>query len=57
MSGYEYSDNQLERWEEPARSTALLERSQHLERQANYWRGRCLSLETRVQAHDCEGEK
>lgn len=53
---YEYSDNQLERWEEPARSTLLLERAQHLERQANYWKHRAESAERRMLEHYCTEE-
>ncbi|MGP5049113.1 hypothetical protein [Glutamicibacter ardleyensis] len=53
---YEYSNKQLEPWEEPARSTALLERSQHLERQANYWKQRAESAERRMLEHDCTEE-
>ena len=52
----EYSNKQLEPWEEPARSTALLERSQHLERQANYWKQRAESAERRMLEHDCTEE-
>ncbi|GGJ72878.1 hypothetical protein GCM10007173_34870 [Glutamicibacter ardleyensis] len=54
---YGYTPRQLETWPELAHATALQEQVTHLTSQIEYWRGRCISLETRVQAHDCEGEK
>lgn len=53
MPGYLYTDRQLKSWAPEAASAALWERCQHLENQANYWRGRAESAEARMLAHDC----
>lgn len=57
MAGYYYSDRQIQTYGEHAKSAVLWERAAHWEQNANYWKARCLSLEQRVQQHECEGEQ
>ncbi|WP_443455240.1 hypothetical protein [Glutamicibacter arilaitensis] len=54
MSGYIYSDRQIQTYTEHAQAAVLWERAQHFERNANYWKHRAQSAERRMQEHNCQ---
>lgn len=54
MSGYYYSDRQIQDYTEHAKAAVLWERAAHWERNANYWKHRAESAERRMLEHHCE---
>lgn len=56
MSGYYYSDRQIQTYDELAQAAHLRERAQHWEQQARYWAGRAISAERRMLEHECSEE-
>lgn len=54
MSGYRYSDKQLQEWPEAPRAAALWERATNAEQNAAYWKNRAESAERRMQNHECQ---
>lgn len=54
MSGYRYSDKQLQEWPEAPRAAALWERATNAEQNAAYWKNRAESAEHRMQNHECQ---
>lgn len=54
MSGYMYSDRQIQTYTEHAQAAVLWERAKHWEHNANYWKHRAQSAERRMQEHNCQ---